>query len=41
MLKKLFKIGMLASLIAVACTANAQEEKQYHVFVGVPARRYF
>lgn len=31
MLKKLFKIGMLASLIAVACTANAQEEKQYQL----------
>ena len=29
MLKKVFKIGMLAGLIAMACTANAQEEKHY------------
>ena len=28
MLKKLFKIGMLAGLVAVACTANAQETKK-------------
>lgn len=31
MFKKLFKIGMLVSLMAVACTANAQEEKHYAV----------
>lgn len=29
MLKKLFKIGMLVSLLALACTANAQEQKEY------------
>lgn len=29
MFKKLFKIGMLAGLIAMACTANAQEQKEY------------
>lgn len=31
MFKKLFKIGMLVGLMAVACTANAQEEKHYAV----------
>lgn len=31
MFKKLFKIGMLAGLIAVACTANAQEKKEYQL----------
>ena len=31
MFKKLFKIGMLAGLLAVACTANAQEQKNYQL----------
>lgn len=31
MFKKLFKIGMLVSLLAVACTATAQEERHYAV----------
>lgn len=31
MFKKLFKIGVLVGLIAVACTANAQEKKEYQL----------
>ena len=31
MFKKLFKIGMLVSLLSVACMASAQEQKNYEL----------